>query len=203
MFVLFCLPAQFDASLSPFTPQKYTKNDLAVVYWRFHDPAYSVLRGRCGKKKRVNAGKREKEKKNRNRKVLLLLLLRLHSQQLLQLGKLDRLGQKDIDPARLGLLLRLRASQPRQSDDVGPLEAVLLFKLADAARGLHAVHDRHADVHEDDVEAAAGGVGARAGEAGGFVGVEGFLAVFGFDVGVAVFFHEHDEELAVDLVVVY
>lgn len=39
-------------------------------------------------------------------------------------------------------------------------------------------------------------------QVGCFVSVESFLSIFGFAIGKLVFFHKHDQELAVNLIVI-
>ena len=75
-----------------------------------------------------------------------------HNKEPPQLGELDRFRQKHIDPRRLRLPLRLRARQPRESNDAAPQQPVRVLELPDPLGGFEAGHDGHADVHEDVIE---------------------------------------------------
>ena len=79
------------------------------------------------------------------------------------------------------------------------LQPIFSFKLADRARAAQPVHNRHADIHQDEVERARR---RRRGQGFGFVRLEGFESVDGFGVAQRLPLCEHDEQFQVDCVVV-
>lgn len=73
----------------------------------------------------------------------------IRRQHLSQLLQPHWLRQKQVNPARKRLLLRLSRCQPRQRKDGARFEFRLLFVLPDQTRRLEAAHDGHGEVHKD------------------------------------------------------
>jgi len=63
----------------------------------------------------------------------------------------NRLREEKIHSAGESLLLCGNIAQTRYGDDGGSAGAAEVFEAANGARGFEAVHDRHVDVHENDV----------------------------------------------------
>lgn len=68
-------------------------------------------------------------------------------QDLCQLLKPDRLCQKQINARGERFLLRTRAAKPRQSNDLGRLQPLRLFKCTYLSGSFEAVQDWHVDIY--------------------------------------------------------
>lgn len=68
-----------------------------------------------------------------------------------QLFHLERLGQEQVHATRESLLSRRRVAKTSDGDDDRGRASAFRFEAAYGAGGLEAVHDRHVDVHQDDL----------------------------------------------------
>lgn len=123
----------------------------------------------------------------------------LRPKNTLNIRKLDRLHKIHIHARIARILLILRARQPRQRHNRAPLQSHLRLKLSNLPRARQAIHNRHAQIHEDEVKGSSGRLGNVC---FALEGLERFEAVDGFEVAQVLALGEDDEELEVDGVVV-
>lgn len=105
--------------------------------------------------------------------------------------KLNRLDKIHIHARLTRILLILRTRQPRKRHNSAPCQSRFLLVRADLPRTRQAIHDRHRQVHEHEIE----GADRRVGGGGfGFECFERFETVGGFEVAQGLALCEDDEE---------